>query len=74
MPDQHEFKLKISTQSRTQEGDEKLKGVETAFSEAFLARKKTIAILKKSALLLDEISESQKNMEVAGGVVSIIGK
>ena len=74
MPDLPEFKLKISTQNQTQEGDEKLKNVETAFSETFHARRKTITILKTAALLLDDISKVQKGLEVGGGVVSIAGK
>ena len=74
MPDQPEFKLKISTQSQTEGGNKKLKDVETKFSKAVQARKRTINTIKRTALLLDDISKVQKGLEVGGGVVSIAGE
>lgn len=47
---------------------------EEAFNKSFKARRNTIECLCMAASTLDKIADVQKDLEVGGGITSVVGK
>ena len=73
MPDQANFELRIVSHL-IDDDDQTFEDVEAAFYKSFEARRKTIESLREAAIVLDEIADTQRGLEVGGGVVSVVGK